>query len=318
MKTAAVVVTHQQAHLAQSCLEMLAGNQLLDQCVVVVNCPKRLGPVGLDALKRLATVVLNDCPVGYSENLNRGIAALQPGWDAVLLLNDDTQVAPDAIQRMMSVLESWPRVGMVGARIIDANGVEQMSAFPFRSIRREAAQLLLAPRRFRALIDKLSAPTSVSPGPQIVDVVFGAAMLVRAVALHSVGGLDSDFFLYFEEDDICLRLKRAGWLTAWCREATIVHLGGASTADEALYRDVWAVSRRLYLRKHWGYMRRLTLVIVEVLLFCWNEAYVLLSTAVRPTSRPDKVRWLAAKYTDLGWHRLARRSAARLLRPTRM
>ncbi|HHE46280.1 MAG TPA: hypothetical protein ENL08_01080, partial [Bacteroidetes bacterium] len=106
--------------------------------------------------------------------------------------------------------------------------------------------------------------------PVEVDRLLGAAMMMRRRALEDTGGFDERFFLFSEEEDICLRLKQAGWRIYYHPGPQIVHRGAAST-DQNLPMAVAAAdwSRYLFMKKHHS---RLS---AEVSRFIWIAAVFL-------------------------------------------
>jgi GT2 family glycosyltransferase len=86
-----------------------------------------------------------------------------------------------------------------------------------------------------------------------VDVLLGAAILVRRSALDRVGLLDEDYFIYSEEVDLCYRLGRAGYEIRWVPEAVVMHHGGQSTRQVALPMFLRLYQGKvLYFRKNHG------------------------------------------------------------------
>ena len=87
--------------------------------------------------------------------------------------------------------------------------------------------------------------------PRPVDVVLGAAMIVRADVLKQVGGLDEGYFMYSEEVDWCTRIRRAGWQIYWVPAAHIIHYGVQSTRQmaDAMFLQLYRGKVR-YFSKH--------------------------------------------------------------------
>jgi GT2 family glycosyltransferase len=88
-----------------------------------------------------------------------------------------------------------------------------------------------------------------------VDVIQGAALLLRREALNEIGLLDDRYFMYTEEVDLCYRLRKAGWQLYWVPESKVMHYGGQSTKQIAtemflcLYQ-----SKFIFFRKHHGWL----------------------------------------------------------------
>jgi N-acetylglucosaminyl-diphospho-decaprenol L-rhamnosyltransferase len=195
-------------------------------------------------------LIQNTQNVGFARANNRGMRECCGA--NMLLLNTDAFVRAGSLQAMMQVLHTQPHAGIVGAHLLNADGSFQASHTPFPSLPQE---FMILSGLGRALLGPHypSRGAEENMGPQKVDYVEGAALLVRREAFEKAGGLDEDFFMYAEEVDWCYAMKKAGWQVWYAPEAKITHLGGASsknrkTAREAdLYR-----SRVRFFRKHHG------------------------------------------------------------------
>jgi hypothetical protein len=93
----------------------------------------------------------------------------------------------------------------------------------------------------------------VEKGPQIVDYVEGACLLVRREAIEKAGKLSEEFFMYAEEVDWCFEMKKAGWEVWYQPEARIIHIGGASSQNRRTSRegDLYR-SRVIFFKKNYG------------------------------------------------------------------
>jgi GT2 family glycosyltransferase len=100
-------------------------------------------------------------------------------------------------------------------------------------------------------------------GPVDVDWVSGACMMVRRTAFEGVGGMDEQFFLYWEDADLCFRLKQRGWLTTYNPSVAVTHLTGRSSS-RARKESLIAFHRSAfrYFRKHGGLIARAAAPIV--------------------------------------------------------
>lgn len=179
-------------------------------------------------------------------------------WDDppeyLYLLNPDARPDPGCIRTLVELMDARPDVGLAGSKVRHEDGSLRLSAFRFPSVLSEiegGLKLGLASRameRWRIWM----------PPPQRscqVDWVSGASVMIRVAVLEQVGMFDENFFLYFEETDLCLRALQAGWPTYYVLEAEAEHIGQVSTQfkDHARPRaSYWFESRRYYLRKHHG------------------------------------------------------------------
>ena len=168
-----------------------------------------------------------------------------------LLLNPDTVVLADGLGALVRFMDEHPEAGAAGARLLNANGTLQRSCSPEPTLRRELWRLFhlddFKPQGVYAMrhwsVDK----------PHPVDVVQGAALIVRAAVLEQVGLLDGGYFMYSEEVDWCTRIRRAGWRIYWVPAARIIHYGGQSARQiaDAMFLQLYR-GKVQYFHKHWG------------------------------------------------------------------
>jgi len=163
-----------------------------------------------------------------------------------LLLNEDSELRPGATGALIDALRADPRAAAAGAALLDPGGRPLASAWRLPGLATSLASALFLHRRF----------VTQSGGEAVREVgwVQSAAMLVRRAAAEQVGYLDSDFFVYSDETDLCKRLRDAGWRILHVPQAEAIH-------HEQLASDLAAEERRLvefhrgrdlYMRKHHG------------------------------------------------------------------
>lgn len=162
--------------------------------------------------------------LGFARANNVGHAQAQ--GDYILLLNPDTEIKPGSIQTVLAFMKQEQTAGIAGCRNVGPDGVLQKSITPFPTIARNLAQAVLLDR---LLFSERKKRTYDRPYPFKADSVSGAFMMVRRSALGNGPLLSADYFMYSEEKDLALRLKRAGWSTWFVPNAEIVHYGGRST-----------------------------------------------------------------------------------------
>ncbi|MGG7566225.1 glycosyltransferase family 2 protein [Rhodovulum sp. DZ06] len=165
---------------------------------------------------------------GFAAGNNLAFAALGDlGWEphAVLLLNPDAMVRPGAVRRLAAFLAETPRAGVAGVRLENPDGSSWSGAFRFPTPMGEFARgtgLGVFMNRWPVLIPDSDAPARA-------DWVSGACMMVRAEMLAEIGGMDEDYFLYFEEIDYMLKAHRAGWEMWHVPDARVLHDAGGAT-----------------------------------------------------------------------------------------
>jgi N-acetylglucosaminyl-diphospho-decaprenol L-rhamnosyltransferase len=163
-----------------------------------------------------------------------------------LLLNEDSELQPGAVEALLGAVRSGPRVAVAGAQLLTSDGRPVPCAWRFPGVRWALAGALFLHRRLLV--------QSGGNATRAVDWVQSSAMMVRRSAAEQVGYLDPDFFVYSDETDFCRRLADAGWITLFVPSATAVHHDQmASDAEGARRRTVeYHRNRDRYLRKHHG------------------------------------------------------------------
>jgi GT2 family glycosyltransferase len=167
----------------------------------------------------------------------------------IWLLNPDTIVRPGAMATLWKFLETHPEAGIAGCRLVNLAGVAEHSAFRFPSVLGEVEGGLRL-----GLVSRLLSRWVVSPPPPSepspCDWASGASLLVRRAVFESIGLLDEQYFMYFEETDFCLQARRAGWQCWYVPTAEVVHLAGQSSGVSG------EVARGKRLPAYWYQARR--------------------------------------------------------------
>ena len=207
-----------------------------------------------------ARLIISPVNGGFAHGNNVAISAARDDPDPpdiFWLLNPDTRVVPGAAAAMIAFMAERPAVGIVGTALIEGDGAPWPYAFRFPSILGEMER----GARF-APLSRLLAGQSVlrrmPPHPAPADWVSGASLALRAGVIDTVGLLDTGYFLYYEETDLCLQVRRAGWSIWYLPGAAVVHVAGQSTGltgqRPAVRRTprYWFESRRRYFIKNHG------------------------------------------------------------------
>jgi GT2 family glycosyltransferase len=203
-----------------------------------------------------AVVITNPDNRGFAKAVNQALAVSAGRY--FLLLNSDTLMEDGALAKMVEYLDAHPEVGALGCRQRTAEGRILRSAFAFPGLREHVLNFGL----FKALAPgssgKYAHPWEDSRTPQDVDWINGACMVVRSEVLRGLGGLDERYFMYFEDVDLCLRIRRLGHRIIYLPEAQIVHFVGSSSEGKAHALNLeWEFSRIIFVETHFSLWRRL-------------------------------------------------------------
>jgi GT2 family glycosyltransferase len=241
---AAVVVSYNTRPLLARCLRALAGSG--DELVVVDNASTD-GSAEM-VRREFPRVRLLELPrnQGFAAAANLGIEATRGRF--VLLLNADAWPADDgAIAMLRACAERDRDAAVIGPSLIGSEGAPQVSliGLPTRWWTGAPAVSTTSPGRL--------ARAHLRPGAGTRAFLVGAVLLLRRAALDQIGRFDTDFFMFGEEVDLCLRAQDAGWRVRRCPDAVFVHVGGAATRHDwaAMYREQLRGHLRL-LAKHEG------------------------------------------------------------------
>jgi GT2 family glycosyltransferase len=165
----------------------------------------------------------------------------------LFLLNTDTILTGDLLPSLVRLMEQDPGIGIVGPQLRNLDGSFQLSTSPALGIWGEL-QALQQQRQYRQQQPALSQQFEQQ---QPVDIVIGAALLIRQSLFEALGGFDERFFMYFEESDLCQRARERGWQIIYTPETSLIHLGGYSVGKtpDGL-RLEYRRSQLYYYQKH--------------------------------------------------------------------
>jgi len=274
---AVVIVTYKSAQLTIESLRSLLTERatpgLRVRAIVVDNASGDLPQIAqvVERLEWSSWVTLVQAPknggFAYGNNLGieRAYASGTPSY--VYLLNPDTQIRPDAIGSLVRFLEAHPEVGIAGSSFETLEGSDWPIAFRFPTLISELNQGL----EF-GIVTRLLEPwitiRYMTQSNEPVDWICGASMMIRPKVFAAIGGLDENYFLFFEETDFCRRAKIAGFPTWYVPESRVMHIGGQSTAvTDRIRRRLpayWFESRRRYFVVTFGFVRAIAIDVVAV------------------------------------------------------
>lgn len=252
-----VLVNYNSAHHTLACVASLRQHTRPDtayKVIVVDNASAKADRAQLQALATSPEVELCYSPVnlGFAGGNMLGFrtAAATGLPDYVFLLNNDTLLRTDCLTELAALLQARPEIGLAAPQMFGAEDewLESYGFFP------TLADKLLG----RALCRGLGLghhpprPAQAARQPYLVDLVTGAAMFADAALFARVGGLDENYFLYCEEEDLAWQVWAAGRQVVVAPTSEFVHLGGrSSTPSYGLLREFY-ISLAYFLRKNFN------------------------------------------------------------------
>jgi len=183
---------------------------------------------------------------GFANGCNLG--AKNAVGEFVLFLNPDTVAAEAEVEKLLNVARQNPEFGIVSCRQINEKGKESIASGTFPSLfNLTGFQRAIFPSRQ----SEIRNPKSEISFP---DWVSGSVILMRYETFKKESGFDEDFWMYFEDVDLCRRSRNTGCEIAFCRNITIEHNHGGSSRinlnTTSLTKTEVHVSRHLYISKH--------------------------------------------------------------------
>lgn len=242
MTVSAVLVSFNDRDRLRTCLSSLRKQEPAAEVIVVDNA-------STDGSGELVASTFSEARwIGLPENSGFGKAnnagARVAKGEALLFLNTDTVVPPGAVSALSARLASGPDIAAVGPALVRPSGRYQVSFGRSVGLSGQTVQkFLLNPLHERTL--------PRSSRVRSVGWLSAACLLCRRSAFEAAGGFDEEFFLYFEDIDLCVRLRKAGGRLLFDPGVKVVHEGGSTTGPRAAAsRFEYRRSQLLFYRKH--------------------------------------------------------------------
>lgn len=229
-----IIVNYNTSDFLVRCLESIASQpDVFPEIIVVDNASQDDSVEMVRNSFPWVTLIANENNLGFAKANNQALEICKGQY--VYFLNPDTEVRQGSFVAMVEFMDSHPSMGLAGTRIVNPDGSLQSSVETRYPGERHAKQDL------RGLKGDIAW-------------VLGASMIGRRSIVQALGGFDEDFFLYGEDQDLCLRLRKAGWTIGYIANAVVVHWEGQSERNN-LPADVWKKKIRAeiaFYRKHYS------------------------------------------------------------------
>lgn len=165
-------------------------------------------------------LIANDSNIGFSRANNKALKITEGKY--LYFLNPDTELRQNVFRAMIEFMDSHKDIGIAGTGIVNPDGSCKSSLETHYPGQRHAK------RELKGLRGDIAW-------------VLGASMIVRCEIIEELGGFDERYFLYGEDQDLCLRVRKAGWAIGFIPDAVAVHWGAQSERDN-LPVEVWKKS----------------------------------------------------------------------------
>ncbi|WP_326557564.1 glycosyltransferase family 2 protein [Micromonospora sp. NBC_01796] len=248
----AVIVTYNSANHIDDCLAALTQADLVVRVVDNDSADRTVALVTERFPK--VEVIANPVNVGFAAAVNQGLAGVDT--DVVLLVNPDCVLPAATARELVRTVRAGPDVGIAGPRLRDPVGRVAISAHPFESLSSVLAsrfggallpvalRRLLSGTRRRRAYDACTGPAAAVA----VDWLSGACLAVRTRLMREIGGLDEGYFMYYEDEELCLQAWRRGAAVVYVPMVEAMHVGGASSGPGATSPHLYRSMLRFFAR----------------------------------------------------------------------
>ena len=255
-----IIVSYKGYKRLKQCLDSLAafnGESLKIEVVVVNNFPNdREFKILLDNYPSFQTVE-NSINGGYGNGCNLG--AMVSNGVFFLILNPDTVVTEAAIVELVNVLKLYPELTAVSCRQVNESGKDSIAWGPFPDCNNLTGimRIILSSGYKSQMKHKEGFP----PEMFFPDWISGSMILIRKNDYERLKGFDEDFWMYFEDVDLCRRIRNSGGEIAFCTNITIEHNHGQSsrmnTETASITKSEVFKSQHLYISKHMSGLKKM-------------------------------------------------------------
>lgn len=232
-------------------------------------------------------LIENDINRGFATANNQVINESESKY--VLLLNNDTLVLPNALDKMVEFMDKHEDAGALGCKLLNPDGSLQFSLRTFPTIVTSFFESSFFQNLFlvNCFAKKYKLANWDYNSIREVDQPMGSCLMLRREVFSRIGLLDENLFLFFEDVDLCLRIKKAGWKIYYLPDAKIIHYGGQSITKSKLELSLqWHKSKYYFFRKHHGKFTLLKLKILNIFILTIN----LLILAIKDKKRVSE-KW---------------------------
>lgn len=239
-----ILVQHNQQHLTAEAIRTLRNAYTGPAEIILVDNASD------GELAQYPGVTLLRRPTNEGFGTANNLAAQHAHGEILLFLNNDTVSNGDFISPVLEEFRKDPRIGIIGPRIHHADGTLQLSCGPLPTLRVECTDKVLyrlVRRRWKPAL-RFSEWSRTRPR---VEWVTGAALFVRADVFRLLKGFDEEYFMFFEDKDLCARVRDRGFEVRFVDTPPLTHLGGGSSGDRPReIEDIYRRSQITYYRKH--------------------------------------------------------------------
>lgn len=237
-KVTVSIVSHGHGDMVWRLVNQLNELPDISQIIVTLNIPEAIP----DPLPERVQLIRNQVPLGFGANHNQAFASCES--EAFCVLNPDIRLIGDPFPTLLKVLDD-PRVGVVGPKVVNAEGVTEDSLrkfiTPFNMV-------------LRCVLSKRNDVFPAQGNLVFPEWIAGMFMLFRATEYRRLGGFDTDYFMYCEDADICTRVWSSNGAVVVASSVAVVHDARRASRRSVRHLSWHILSLVRYWAKHLGRM----------------------------------------------------------------
>lgn len=249
-----IIINYKTPDLTADCLRsLLALGSASDLEIIVIDNASFDNSANLlkDEFGDKIKLIESERNLGFSGANN--LAAKKACGEILLFLNSDTILKEDIFPRLKNLFFRDEKLGAISPTLITLSGNEQEAAYgKFPTLKKLVLRQIVKK-------DKEEKSDLIE-----TDWISGCAMAIKKKVFDKIKGFDENFFLYYEDVDICKRIKEVGYKVAMDKKSSLVHLGGASLGLNKKRKEYYYASQDYYFKKHYGNLQAAILKVIRL------------------------------------------------------
>lgn len=255
VEISAILVNYKNVYLTRNCIRsIIESRPKISYEIIVIDNHSEDGSV--ESLRKSfphITIADSGKNGGFAFGNNMGVKLAHGEY--LLLLNNDTEVKDGMFDELYQFAKNNPDIGMLGCQALDGNGVELPIVHKYENLKRIWLQSYVKPilekvglqRKLVKIVEhKKECEKNFIPAQWIA----GSAMFIKKELYYQIGGLDENFFMYMEDEDLCHRVNDAGYRVGIIPFVGYVHYCGGSTTQSYFLTREYIKSRLLFFMRY--------------------------------------------------------------------
>lgn len=250
-----IIVTWNNENLINQCLDSIYRHcdDIFEIIVVDNNSTDNTIKNIIDREYKNIKVIESKENLGFAKANNKALETINTKY--ICYLNPDTILIEDIIKPSIKILEQNREIGLVGCKLLNLDMSLQPSTFNFLNYKQAFIENMRIGKLFPNFIrEKYFPNNSKSLKNKYVDWVIGAEMILSTEDAKEVNGFSSEYYMYVEDMDICMKLRKTNKRTYYLTDIKLIHIGGASEVKNVNYKKIEKLidNKLLFVNKFFG------------------------------------------------------------------